>query len=258
MNMTLEQYILNPMGKNNAVLNASARESIRESYIKKFGNLMLRENGRIEYHLYKDSKSNTYWIYLKIPSETVRNFYYDVVLKFSADQKVENAGEDLFKYSVKFYSNDPAFVYTYAHVFLKNDLFIKELSTKMSKEAIRKNPKEKNPGNNIGYVKTIYFAYLFIKNRNLNKKVKFEAESKKFDLKLLLSSIEDADDKIRDRQEKGNKQPKERKNIKIPQNDQEDNGGSNLKVRTTKTIGSIGKRISNVKSVKKVGTIKRK
>ena len=79
MEMTLEQYILNPMGKNNAVLNASTREIMRKTYTSKFDNILLREHGKIEYYLYEDSKNNAYWMDAKIPSETVKNFYYDVV-----------------------------------------------------------------------------------------------------------------------------------------------------------------------------------
>ena len=264
MDMTLEQYILNPMGKNNAVLNASMRELMRKQYMHKFDNILLRENGKIEYYLYKDSKSNTYWAHIKVPSETVKKFYYDVVLKFSANQSTDGAGDDLFKYNVEFYSNDPSFVYTYAYVFRTNDLFIKELSSKMSKKALKQAPTEKNPGNNIGYVKAIYFAYLVMQNRKLNKKSKFTDESKPLDPKLLLSMIEEADEKIAKRQEEG-KHVSKRKKVRIEDKDiqkrflQTTKGSSDLgrlEVTTTKRVGTI--KNSNVKSTKTVKTIKKK
>ena len=50
MNMSLNQYILNPALKSNAVLNASTRELIKKSYESKFDNIMLRENGKITYY----------------------------------------------------------------------------------------------------------------------------------------------------------------------------------------------------------------
>lgn len=203
--MTFEQYILNPMGKNNAVMSAAVRELTRKSYIAKFDNILLRENGRIQYFAYKDSKSNTYWLYIKVPSEVVKKFYYDVVLKFSANQSTEGAGQDLFKYNVQFFSNDPAFVFTYANVFAKNNLFIKELSKKMSREALKKLPVEKNPSNVVGYVKSLYFAYLVMQNRKLNKVNKFEAEAKPLDFQYLFNQIENADSKIERRQEEGSK-----------------------------------------------------
>ena len=150
MEMTLNQYILNPMGKNNAVLNANMREFMRKTYMSKFDNVLLREKGSISYYLYHDKKRNIYWAHIKVPSEVVKEFYYDLVFKFTANEKVSGGGQDLFEYNVQFYSNDPAFVFTYAHVFLENNLFIKELASKMSKEAIKKKPTEKNPSNDVG------------------------------------------------------------------------------------------------------------
>ena len=120
--MTLDQYILNPMGKHNAVLNASARENIRNTYMKKFDNILLRENGKIEYYLYKDSKSNTFWIHIKVPSEIVKNFYYDVIFKFSATQNIDSGGQDLFKYNVKFYSKTKQFNTGYEEFKLMNKI----------------------------------------------------------------------------------------------------------------------------------------
>lgn len=264
MEMTFEQYISNPMGKNNAVLNSSARELMRRNYSAKFDNILLREHGKIEYYLYKDEKRNTYWAHIKVPSEVCKNFYYDVVLKFYAGSNVESGGNDLFKYNVNFYSNDPAFVYTYAHVFLKNNLFVKELSSKMSKEALRKQAKEKNPGNNIGYVKSLYFAYLIMKNKGLNKTLKFDGESKTLDPKYLLSQIEDADEKIRKRQEEGEKYSKKKKiqldnstmnRMKKYINDDTDLG--RVQVTTTKKVGKI-KSKNSINSVGSVKTTKRK
>lgn len=262
MDMTLEQYMINPMGKNNAVLNASAREIIRKTYSHKFDNILLRENGKIEYYLYIDNISNTYWAHIKVPSEVVKDFYYDVVFKFSASQNVESSGEDLFKYNVKFYSNDPAFVYTYAHVFIKNNIFINELVSKMSKQAIRKPPTEKNPNKDVGYVKAIYFAYLTMQNKKLNKMVKFKGEAKPLDLRYLLNSIEKADDKIKKRQEEGAKVSKRKKIVldkktasNVLKYASKDANLERLNVKTTKKIGSIQNKVGNVKQSK---TTKRK
>lgn len=259
MNITLEQYMLNPMGKNNAVLNASTREIIRKTYSHKFDNILLRENGKIEYYLYTDNTNNTYWAHIKVPSEVVKDFYYDVVFKFSASQDVESSGEDLFKYNVKFYSNDPAFVYTYAHVFIKNELFIDELVSKMSKQAIKKPPTEKNPNQDVGYVKAIYFAYLTMQNKKLNKLVKFKGESRPIDYKYLLNSIEKAEVKIKKRQEEGAKVSKRKKIVLdkktasgILKYASKDANLERLNVKTTKKIGSIQKKVANVKQSKSV------
>ena len=192
MKMTFDQYITNPMGRNNAVLSGVMRESLRTTYTIRFSNVLLRENGKINYYLYKNTKANTYYALIKVPSEVVKNFYYDVVIKFSADEKVAEGGRSLSKYYAQFFSNDPAFVFTYAHTFIDNDLFIKELSSKMSKEAISKKAVEKNPNNENGYVKSLYFAYLFMQQRGLFTKSLYDA-AEEYNKNNLLNEIEDAD-----------------------------------------------------------------
>ena len=202
MEMSLNQYILNPALKTNAILNASARELIKRNYEHKFDNIMLRENGKVTYYLFTQADRNIYWAYIKVPSEVVHNFYYDVIFKFTP---TNNTGffDDLFKFNVQFFSNDPNFVFTYAYVFNKNDLFIKELRSKMSKEALKDAPDEKNPTESISYEKAIYFAYLIMRERKLNKLLKFKGEAKPLDTKFLLENIMTADEKIQQRQEEG-------------------------------------------------------
>jgi hypothetical protein len=75
----------------------------------------------------------------------------------------------------------------------------------MSKKALKKTPEEKNPYLQIGYVKTIYFAYLWMKNRGLNKLNRFRTESSRFSLVALMADIEKADNKIEERQAEGEK-----------------------------------------------------
>lgn len=209
MRMRLEDYIQNPMGENNAVF--SQREMYRNLYTDKFNKLLLREAGKIDFLLYKDT--DRYFIHIKIPSEVVEKFYYDTVIEFYAVDSGVTVGASLKDYFVRFYSNDPSFVFTFAHAFIKNDLFIKELTPKMSTEAVENSAKVKNPKNLIGYVKSIYFAYLLIKNRGLMQKVMFDTYGKKFDIKQLLQFIEPASSKVQKRQELGAEVEK-RKRIK--------------------------------------------
>ena len=254
MDMTLENYILNPMGKKNAVLNATAREAIKSSYSQKFGNIMVREHGIINYRLYKDTKKNHFYAHFKIPSETVDNFYYDVVLKFYTNENVEESGRNLLKYYVKFYSNDPAFVYTYAYVFSHNGLLVDELKPRMSKKALSTKAKEKNPYNQVGYVKTIYFAYLFMLNRGLTNLNRFEAESIEFDKKYLLNNVEDADKKVEEREEEQKKIVKKKKR----EVNNKGNREPSPDVSKSKKIGVTKTSTSSIKSssIKKTGSVK--
>lgn len=252
MNITLEQYILNPQLKSNAVLNATAREAIRGNYKQKYDAIMVRERGRLDYILYKDSKNNRYFAYFKIPSETIEKFYYDVVLEFFADENVKKTN-DLFSYYVKFYSNDPAFVYTHVYSFRANDLFISELSSKMSKKALRTEAKEKNPYNQIGYVKTIYFAYLTMKNKSLNNLEKFNAEASTYSKISLLSHIMNADNKVGDREAAGAKLQKTKKKQKEKTNSEIATKlvKNTLGIKKTKVINSGIKNTKYVKNTKR-------
>lgn len=256
MNMTLEQYITNPMGKNNAVLSAITRESIRKDYSNRFNNVLLRENGKIDYFIYKNSKNNTYYVHVRVPSEVIPKFYYDVVFKFFADQSISDLGRSLDKYYVQFFSNDPAFVFTYAHTFLGNGLFIKELAPRMSKEALKYKAKEKNPQDLNGYVKSIYFAYLFMKQRGLLQKIMF-ANAPEFDLNTILSHIMPADQKIELRQEEERKRDK-RKKIQVDRSTLNKLNRIGISDSAKSRLVTTTNKVQKVRKTKAVNVVKKK
>lgn len=257
--MIFEQYIANPYGKGSANVSAPVRELMKSRYKYKFDNLMLREKGKMDFRLFYNSKDNTYWIYVKIPSELVKGFYYDTIIKFYAGADVKAGGGDLFKYNAKFYSNDPAFVYTYAYVFNQKELFIEELTFKMSQVALKQAPTEKNPTNSVGYVKSLYFVYLLMQNRTLNKIDNFRKQSEQFDPKFFKENVMPADEKIVAREEAG-RGVSQRKKIKVDADTFKkidkmagglsDKAKDRFAVNTTKRVKSITN-INTVKSTKK-------
>lgn len=206
--MTLEEYINNPMGS--AVI-ANQREMYKVYYTQKYDVLMVRENGKMVYKLYKAKKDDVYAIHLKIPSESIPDFYYDVVIEFTS--KTGNKFTSLEKYNIRVYSNDPSFVYTFAYAFNKDKMFITELSDKMSKEALKTQAKERNPKALIGYVKTLYFAYIFMKRSGVINKLRF-AGAEELNYKKLSKEIMGADEKISLRQEENTKKGKSRRALK--------------------------------------------
>ena len=252
MVMTFDQYIQNPMGIKNAVF--SNREMYRELYTNKLNKILVREAGKVEYHLYK-AKSK-YFAFFKIPSEVVPQFYYDVVIEFSEpDGKTPIT---LGKYNVRFYSNDPSFVFTFAHAFSKNELFIEEYRDKMPSKALNKNPDEKNPDNQIGYVKSIYFAYLIMIQKGLfNKLLYVESYSQR----TVKNMIMNANEKIALRQELGQElQTKKRKSAPKEQKPKETQKSIKGKVNSivhTKTVKQIKptKNSSMAKKTKKINKI---
>ena len=265
--MTFQQYVDNPMGKKNAVF--SQKDIYKSQYTKRFDILYLREAGEIKYTLYKNKKNDTFYAHIKIPSEVIPKFYYDVVIKFETNDNGLRASNSLKGYDVRFFSNDPAFVFTFEYVFHKNDMFVDELSPRASKLALKRFPKEKNRFGIPGYVKSIYFAWIFMNRKNLFSKYLYDQVGQPYNLKLLLDSIEDTDVKIADRQEKGIDLEKKKAKLRRAKNDAEIssakarqaalNGANNSdthrikitdKTKTVKPVSSI-KKIKNVTSGKK-------
>lgn len=206
MEMTFDQYIQNPMGIANAVI--SNRAMYRDLYYAKFNNIMVREMGHMGHTLYKGK--NKFYIHFKVPSEVIEKFYYDVVIEFTPPKDKKLTDNTLENYTVRFYSNDPSFVYTFAHAFIKNDMFIKELKSVMSPEAIRKVAEEKNPSNQVGYVKSLYFAYIMTKKLGLFNKLKW-GMTRDIDFKRMIKEITPADIKIEQRQEAQKKKSADKK-----------------------------------------------
>lgn len=253
MKISLREYINNPLGKGPTV-NATVRESVRRDYTDRWNALLVRENGRIIHEFYYDKKHNTYYCHIKIPSETVPKFYYDVVFRFYTDENVSDAGRSLDLYNVQFYSNDPAFVFNYAHAFITNELFIDDLKPKMSREAVKKDAKEKNPQNLTGYVKAIYFAYLYMRDHGYFN-TSAHVNDKKYNKRDLLREVKDADTVVENRQKEGEKLQK--KKVKEKQDKNKNvNIGFDDKVKPniskTRSIGGI-KKTGATKSVNKIG-----
>lgn len=204
--MTFDEYIQNPMGIANAVI--SNRNMYRELYTHKLDQILVREAGKIDFKLYTHKKK--YIAFLKIPSELVDNFYYDVLIEFTPP-KLGITGTTLKEYNVRFYSNDPSFVYTFAHAFIKNDLFITDLKDKMSKQAVKEKADIKNPKDQVGYVKSLYFAYLIMNKRGLFQKIRYQEV---YDELAVKREIMDADRKIELRQEAQQRIAKQAKKAK--------------------------------------------
>lgn len=251
--MTLEEYSKNPMGQKNALF--SQRDMYRKLYTEKFDKLLLRENGKFQCKLYMNN--DKYYIYLKIPSEVINDFYYDVVIELYTKNPIYKMNRNLNNYDFKCYSNSPDYVFTFAHAMIKNNMFINDLKPKMSKLAIDKVAKERNPKNQIGYIKGLYFAYLYIKKMNLLAKISFEANGEKYDKKILLDQIMHADEKIALRQQRNIE--KEKKDKLEKKKTEMDNANIRTDVKPTSNVkkSNFIKKVNNIKKTAKINTTKK-
>lgn len=264
LDIKFNDYIQNPMSRENAVF--SNRYMYRDLYMQKIDAILVRENGKINYHLYYTKDKSKYYIHIKVPSEKIEKFYYDTVIEFYTKNDKASTSNTLTDYFVKFYSNDPSFVFTFAHSFIHNKLFVDDLVPKMSKEAVKKVAKEKNPSNQVGYVKSIYFAYLLCKQFGLFNKIKFTSEGNLYDKKRFLDTITHADEKVQARinaqeelsKKKKIEKAKEKVNNREPrQSNRVSLTSSNTRknITSTKTTRSVSGLAS--RNVKKSGMIKR-
>lgn len=189
--ITLKSYIANPLGDN----TITHREMYRNLYSNKLEKMLEKRNmEKIKYHLYYTAKDE-YYVHFKIPSESVEDFYYDVVFYFYDETGEFENNRTLNDYYVKFFSNDPAFNFTYTYVFNKVGLLIPELKPKLSDFALKNEAKSTNPNKNIGYIKTVYIAYLLMEKYGLFYKINYKTYGDKYIKNNLLSQIVEYDDK---------------------------------------------------------------
>lgn len=249
--MSFDKYIDNPSGGATVITN---RNMYKDMYKSKFDKVLLRESGKIEWKVYYTNDNyDSFYIYMKIPSEVIEKFYYDVVIRLYTTENKKKSNLNLREYAVEFYSNDPAFVYTFAHAFSKNNLFIKDLEPKMSKIALKDAAKVKNPKDNVWYVKSLYFAYLTMERYHLFNRTILKQHGVKYDKKELLSKITHATEKVEARQQAQVKLDKEKtKSKKIERNDKalQSKSTQTSGITKTSTVSKTSKITNKVKTTK--------
>ena len=98
LELTLDEYGKSPAGKG----NVTGSQYLAQAYKNKFDKVMLRVNGKIDHNFYTDGTS--YFILLRVPSEIVPNFTYEVVFKFSPKNMTDGHSSSLKGYTVQFFS----------------------------------------------------------------------------------------------------------------------------------------------------------
>lgn len=157
---SLSEFINNPLGKGTSVL--PNRELIVNDF-KRRKKIMEGEGKKFPVTVYKNDVKGIYYFHVIVPSETNRKNDYDVVFELSPPEEkgvFKKVGLD--KYKVRFFSNAPSFIFTYAHIMYNNGMGVKLLIKKLSREVILKSPDVRNPTGTILYEKSIMFAALTI------------------------------------------------------------------------------------------------
>lgn len=153
--MNIKQYLDNPMGKGAII---QGKQFIIDDLNKRYEKLLLDKKFEVE--SFKDG--DNYIFHIKVPSESERENTYDVVLEFYPKDATDKADESIQNYELKFFSNCPSFIFTYAYAYKLHGHFIEELSKKLDDQIFKQAPVIKNPSNIVNFEKSLYFACKYL------------------------------------------------------------------------------------------------
>lgn len=161
LRLTFDEYIKNPSGKGSSI--NTSRDTTAQFYQTKYDALVARD-GLVKYEVYRTA-SDVYYIHFHIPSNSTKGFFYDTVVELNPSNTTTKG--NLKSYFVRFYANDPNFNFTHAHAYYTHGLIIPEFEKKLSLQVKTSKANTRNPDNAVGYVQSIYFAYLTMQKDNL-------------------------------------------------------------------------------------------
>lgn len=249
--MDIRQYLDNPMGKGAII---QGKQLIIDDLDKRFNKLV--EDNEIESDIYKDG--DNYIFHVKLPSESERDNTYDVVIEFSPIDLTSKSDESILNYNVRFFSNCPSFIFTYAYAYNDKGLFIDYLTKKLDEQVLKNPPVVKNPTNMVNFEKSIYFACKYlVDKKNLNKEFlkSFVQRFKKKDFIYgirtqaeIMEEIKKANLNLKeekDKERRKNEKPKRTKNIL-----NKENTPNGVKLITPKQSTSKEKGVNKVNKIK--------
>lgn len=257
--MTFSEYAHCPFPKGAVSMTAEMREIVFNNYKRKLDAVIVREMNKFDYFLYYDKDKDIYICHLKVPSEVVPKLRYDVVIQFYTDSPTVSKSSNLDKYYVRFFSNDPAYNFGFCHTHIQHDMFITDLYQKASREAIKKSADIKNPKDELGFVKSLTFAFLIMLNKSLFMKSMYTTYGQKYNPNTLKQSIMSSEDKLVQRTKLGKEiedlKRSSKKGINKDMNASDNRfSKSSLKSKNVSNTPVVGK-VSLVKSVKKTKRI---
>lgn len=240
--MTLSKYIKNPDIYGTGSVNISA---VRQNYESRY-NKLLQDH---KYFTVTKTSNNEYmFVNVKVPSETVKEVLYDVVIRFNKEGRPESS-------DIKFFSNIAAFTFSHAYIYDSYNLLIPELLDKLPEEIML--PADmKNKNNILTYEKSIFYACNYLYN---NYKLLYKPDSMNFT--KFMDSISSLDSKLKEYNIASNKMKIEKKKLKdsLKTSVKLDKKG-NVKIRTSNksndviksSVNKIGRSTNKVSSVNKI------
>lgn len=251
--MKIHEYMKNPAGKGAVI---PGKNIFIESHDYRYQ--VLSKDNDIEMRIY--TKDDFVFYHILLPSESkYRENTYDVIIKFKPTEQSNLNDKSYKQYQIEFFSNSPAFAYTYAYVAKLNGYLIPELMDKYDEKILTYPPVSRNPGLLFNFEKSIYFACKFILSDNqylLKSYVK--SHSTKL-TKNILNSIRTVS-KTEEEYHREQKKKKERKaeEIKNKLHKEFKIKPINNETQNKSSVNIIGKKKPNKKKSKTITPIKKK
>lgn len=167
--MTMKQFLQNPSGSYSA--SFARRDLIIANLEDRFAKLYKNRRSDFKIKVFRGgSQKNDFFFWIQTPSEKYDKLVYDVVIQFIPTSVNSMSATTIDNYAVKVFSNSLNFTFTYAYWYNQDDIIIPQLKNKLSAKSLTDKPVIKNNEGIYGFEKSVYFAMLFIKYNELNKK----------------------------------------------------------------------------------------
>ena len=157
---TMEEFLKKPFGNSSDI----AQTKYEPKYKK------LESKIKVKGYLPADKYT---LIHIAIPSESKENYFYDVVIQFFTDDEEVAKERNYENYYMKFFSNSPSFIFTYAALYHLNGYLIDILLYKLDPVYATKLPKVRNPNMKMFYDSSIYMACKYLVKHKLRYLSKF-------------------------------------------------------------------------------------
>ena len=150
---TIGEFLNSPFGSK----DRSNTERFDQSYQKMV-------NAKTLYAENYTEVDGSYFIHVKVPSESKPGLWYDVVIQFFPANKEMEKTMNLGNYYIQFFSNSPSFIYQYAALYRLYGYLIDSLYEKTDMEHSLILPEKANPNFKMSYDKSIYLACKLLKD----------------------------------------------------------------------------------------------
>lgn len=137
----------------------------------------------------------SYFLHIRIPSESRKETFYDVVIQFfTTDPSLENK-DSLSHYLLQFFSNSPSFIYKYAALYRSRGYMIDAFQSKLNAKYMDTPPTKQNKGGILLFDKSLYLACKYILDNRLSLMSKVRLKGlHRVSMKTLINNIASVDE----------------------------------------------------------------